>query len=211
MVRERQKAYLEDVIALKSLMAPVLDLGCGRGEWLELLGDHDVPAYGIDSNDRFVEENRERGLDVRHEDALAHLRGLPESSVAAVSAFHLIEHLEVEALIELIDGALRVLRPGGLLILETPNPTNLEVGASTFHIDPTHRKPVHPLWLEFLLTTRGVADVELRYLNPSPELQVPVPSSDGGNPALLQTLANAVLLGPRDYGALGRKPTPSAG
>jgi SAM-dependent methyltransferase len=210
-VQERQKAYLEDVLGLKGLKAPILDLGCGRGEWLELLGDHDLPAYGIDTNDRFVDENRERGLDVRHEDALAHLRELPESSVAAVTAFHLIEHIEVEALLDLVGNALRVLRPGGLLILETPNPTNLEVGASTFHIDPTHRKPVHPLWLEFLLTTRGFVDVELRYLNPAREVQVTVPSVGGDEPELLRTLANAVLFGPRDYGALGRKSMPPAG
>jgi SAM-dependent methyltransferase len=210
-VRERQKAYLDDVLVLKSLKAPVLDLGCGRGEWLELLGDHGIEAYGIDLNERFVDENRERGLDVRQEDALAHLRGLPESSLSAVSAFHLIEHLEVEALLDLVDEALRAVRPGGLLLLETPNPTNLGVGASTFHIDPTHRKPVHPLWLEFLLTTRGFVDVELRYLNPAPEASVSVPSVDGNDPELLRALADAVLFGPRDYGALARKTTPPAG
>ena len=209
-VRERQKAYLNDPLPLRALNAPVLDLGCGRGEWLELLGDHGVAAYGVDMNERFVEENRERGLDVRHGDALQHLRSLPESSLVAVTAFHLIEHVELEVLLDLIDEGLRALRPGGLLLLETPNPTNLDVGASTFHIDPTHRKPVHPLWLEFLLTTRGFVDVELRYLNPSREVKVPVPSVDGEDPELLRTLADAVLFGPRDYGALARKPTPAA-
>jgi SAM-dependent methyltransferase len=210
-VRERQKVYLDDVLPLRALNAPVLDLGCGRGEWLELLGDHGVDAYGVDMNEPFVEENRERGLDVRHEDALEHLRNLPESSLAAVTAFHLIEHVELEMLLDLVDEALRALRPGGLLLFETPNPTNLGVGASTFHIDPTHRKPVHPLWLEFLLTTRGFVDVELRYLNPSREVKVPVPSVDGEDPELLRTLADAVLFGPRDYGALARKSTPAAG
>ncbi len=213
-VRERQKAYLEDALDLKALNAPVVDLGCGRGEWLELLRDHGVPAYGVDLNELFAEENRERGLDVRQEDALAHLRDLPESSLAAVTAFHLIEHLELEALLELVDGALRVIRPGGLLILETPNPNNLAVGASTFHLDPTHNKPVHPLWLEFLLTTRGFVDVELRYLNAAPEGQLTVPPVDGAERELLRAFveqANAVLFGPLDYAALGRKSTPHPG
>lgn len=215
LVRERQKTYLEDVLALKALKAPVVDLGSGRGEWLELLRDHDLPAYGVDTNEHFDEQNRERGLEVRHEDALAHLRNLPESSLAAVTAFHLIEHLEAEGLLDLVDSALQALRPGGLLIFETPNPTNLEVGASTFHIDPTHRKPVHPLWLEFLLTSRGFVDVELRYLNPALDMQLAVPSVDGGgaDPELRTFVeqANAVLFGPRDYAALGRKPAPRAG
>jgi SAM-dependent methyltransferase len=210
-VRERQKIYLDEVLPLRALNAPVLDLGCGRGEWLELLGEHGVEAYGVDTNERFVGENRQRGLDVRHEDALEHLRELPGSSLAAVTAFHVIEHLALEVFLDIVDEALRVLRPGGLLLFETPNPTNLDVGASTFHIDPTHRKPVHPLWLEFLLTTRGFVDVKLRYLNPSREVKVPVPSVDGEDPAVLQALAEAVLFGPRDYGALARKSTPAAG
>lgn len=210
-VRERQKIYLDEILPLRALNAPVLDLGCGRGEWLELLGEHGVEAYGVDTNERFVEENRERRLDVRYEDALEHLRGLPGSSLAAVTAFHVIEHLALEVFLDIVDEALRVLQPGGLLLFETPNPTNLDVGASTFHIDPTHRKPVHPLWLEFLLTTRGFVDVKLRYLNPSREVKVPVPSVDGEDPAVLQALAEAVLFGPRDYGALARKSTPAAG
>jgi SAM-dependent methyltransferase len=212
-VRERQKTYLDDVLPLKALNAPVLDLGCGRGEWLELLHDHGVPAYGIDTNERFADENRERGLDVRVEDALTHLRDLPESSLAAVTGFHLVEHLEPETLLDLVDSAIHALRPGGLLLFETPNPDNLAVGASTFYIDPTHRKPVHPLWLEFLLTTRGFVDVEVRYVNPAPGGQLTIPPVDG-EPALLRAFveqANDALFGARDYAALARKSSPSAG
>jgi SAM-dependent methyltransferase len=211
-VLERQRVYLDDVLSLQGQSLPVLDVGCGRGEWLELLRDHEIAAYGVDTNASFVEANRERRLDARLEDAFAHVEGLPESSVAAITAFHFVEHLDVEHLVRFVDDALRVIRPDGLLILETPNPTNLAVGASTFHIDPTHTKPVHPQWLEFLLTARGFVGVELRYLHPAQELQVTVPADGTAGDALRSFVeqANAVLFGPRDYAALARKPAPVA-
>jgi SAM-dependent methyltransferase len=213
-IRERQSVYLGDVAPLSGQAAPLLDIGCGRGEWLELLRDHDVPAYGIDPNQTFVQANVERGLDAKVGDALSHLRELDESSLAAVTAFHVIEHLPFEQLVETIDGALRALRPGGLLIFETPNPQNLAVGASTFHIDPTHSKPVHPLLLEHLLLSRGFADVELRYLHPAPELQIPAPEDQAKVAAPLRRLVeqiNSIFFGPQDYAAVARKPAPENG
>ena len=86
-VLERQKVGLDYALPLRSLNVPSARPRLRAGEWLELLGDHDLEAYGVDMNERFVEENRERGLDVRHEDALEHLRGQPEASLAGVSAF----------------------------------------------------------------------------------------------------------------------------
>ena len=125
--------------------APILDIGCGRGEWLELLRDADLDAEGIDLNQVMVEQCRERKLAVSEADALPHLMGLDENSLGAVTAFHLIEHLELGNLVNLINEIIRVLRPGGIVLFETPNPENLAVGACNFYADPTHRNPVFPL------------------------------------------------------------------
>ena len=142
-IKERAREYLDDVLAL-SRRGPVVDLGCGRGEWLEVLKESGVDAYGIDLNPQFVEGCVARGLDVRLADAFPHLAEVPERSLAAVTAFHVAEHMPIEALVELIDLSIRALRPGGLLILETPNPDSLVVGASTFYIDPNSPAPTEP-------------------------------------------------------------------
>jgi O-antigen chain-terminating methyltransferase len=144
---------------------PVLDLGCGRGEWLELLGDHDLCARGVDCNGVFLEQCRQRGLGVSAGDALEHLSGLPDRSVGAVTAFHLIEHLPFLTLLEFLDEVVRVLKPGGLALFETPNPENLLVGSCFFYIDPTHQHPLFGPTLQFLAEQRGLVRVAVRPMN----------------------------------------------
>jgi SAM-dependent methyltransferase len=208
-IARRQAPYLDYIYSLKGGTLPVVDIGCGRGEWLELLREHGIPAYGVDTNKPFVEWGLERALDVRLGDGLEHLEQLPQSSLGAVSAFHLAEHIELTALVQLIDDALGALAPGGLLILETPNPTNLVVGASAFYLDPTHLKPIHPHFLEFLVGSRGFVDVELRFLNPSPEPPFVVPKLDDElHAAAFQQLVdhlNWAFFGPQDCAVIGRK------
>ena len=185
----------------------MVDVGCGRGEWLEVLKESGVDAYGIDLNPHFVEGCVTRGLDVRLGDAFQHLAEVPERSLAAVTAFHVAEHIPIEALVELIDLSIRALRPGGLLILETPNPDSLVVGASTFYIDPTHLRPLNPDFLAFLVGARGLADVEVRYKHPADDgLQAP----DRERPWAVDLLpvleaVNHRIFGPRDYAVLGRR------
>jgi O-antigen chain-terminating methyltransferase len=137
--------------------AAALDLGCGRGEWLELLGEYGLSARGIDLDDGMLAACRERGLQVDTQDALAALRAAPDNSLALVSAFHLVEHIPFDLVRELIAEALRALRPGGLLILETPNPENLVVGASSFYLDPSHLRPIPPPLLAFAAEHAGFA------------------------------------------------------
>lgn len=128
----------------------LVDLGCGRGEWLELVGSIGFDAEGVDLDDGMLNDCRERGLNARREDAIACLRALPDNSQAVVSGFHIAEHLPFDVLQTLIIEASRVLVPGGLLILETPNAENIHVGTLTFHMDPTHNKPLPPGLLSFL-------------------------------------------------------------
>src|SRR5262249_31917377 len=122
---------------------PILDLGCGRGEWLELLQDEGLQARGLDINPLLVEACRKRGLEVVEGDMIAFLRTLPDASVGGITGFHIIEHVPLEILINVLDETVRVLKPGGLAIFETPNPQNILVGSCNFYIDPTHRRPLH--------------------------------------------------------------------
>lgn len=133
----------------------VLDIGCGRGEWLSLLKDHNIVTRGIDLNISMVAEARSAGLDVLEGDAIAYLRSLPEGSLAAVTGFHIVEHLTFNQLVTLFDEARRALRPEGIILFETPNPENLVVGACTFNYDPTHNKPLPPDLLHFIAEVRG--------------------------------------------------------
>ncbi|WP_406857267.1 class I SAM-dependent methyltransferase [Alsobacter sp. KACC 23698] len=139
----------------------VLDIGCGRGEWLTQLTRAGVGARGVDLNVAMVEEAQGLGHDVVAGDAIAYLEGLPEGSLGAVTGFHIVEHLSFPQLVRLFDGALRALMPGGAVMFETPNPENLVVGACTFHYDPTHNKPLPPDLLRFVAEARGYQAVRV--------------------------------------------------
>lgn len=205
---DKLRPYLADVATLAP-GGPLIDVGCGRGEWLELLQAEGVEAYGIDTNHVVVERCQARGLDVRDGDALVHLRELEPGSVRAVTSFHVVEHLGLDTLIGLIDAALVALRPGGLLVFETPNPKNLIVGAASFYLDPTHLKPLHPQFLEFLVRSRGFAQVEGRYLNggDGPRLHAADldPGADPQRNEQIVDLINGALTSPLDFGLVARK------
>ncbi|MEH2168197.1 MAG: methyltransferase domain-containing protein [Nostoc sp.] len=136
--------------------SPIVDVGCGRGEWLELLRESGYIARGIDINRVMLEQCRSRGLEVIEADVIAHLRALPDSSLGAVTGFHIIEHLPFETLVQLFDEAVRVLKPGGLVVFETPNTRNILVGSGDFYRDPTHKNPIHPDTISFLAESRGL-------------------------------------------------------
>lgn len=133
----------------------IVDVGCGRGEWLELTASIGMDPHGVDLDEGMLQDCWDRGLSADKADAIAYLGSLPANSLAAVSGFHIAEHLPFEALQALIENALRVLQPGGLLILETPNAENIHVGTLSFHMDPTHVKPLPPGLLSFLPRFHG--------------------------------------------------------
>ena len=198
-IEERVRVYLpvlkEGAIGSKAM--PILDVGCGRGEWLEVLRDEQLEAAGVDLNRLMVERCRERSLTVSEGDAIAHLRGLPDASLGAVTAFHLIEHLPLEVLVAFFDETVRVLKSGGLAIFETPNPQNLLVGSHSFYLDPTHRNPLPSDTVRFLAEARGLCRVEVLPLHPAP-------ATFDGDSTLAQRL-NEFFSGPRDYAVMGWK------
>lgn len=165
LIKQRQTSYLPYIEPLKAIYPNLkaIDLGCGRGEWLELLKENGVDASGVDLDDAMLSSCIASNLNVKKIDAISALQGLPNASLQIISGFHIAEHLPFEQLIELIHQALRVLSPGGLLILETPNSENIQVATSNFYLDPTHRNPIPAQLLSFLMTYSGFAfTTELR-------------------------------------------------
>jgi SAM-dependent methyltransferase len=202
LIQSRQEVYLPFVRGAVQLNpdAPVTDLGCGRGEWLELLQKHGIRAQGVDLDEGMLAACRERKLDVREGDAIAFLRQLPEASQAVVSGFHIAEHVPFETLQEMVSQALRVLCPGGLLILETPNPENLAVGTAGFYMDPTHERPLPAPLLAFLPQFHGFGRVKTLRLQEGPSVRGQAPVT------LVDVLAGVSP----DYAVVAQKPAGDA-
>ena len=202
-IRKRFSAYLPYVTRLPREIAALtaVDIGCGRGEWLRTLNEAGIAALGVDSNPVSVERCIANGLKVVREDAIAYLRYQAPESLSVVSAFHVIEHLATESLIALLIEAHRVLVPGGLLLLETPNPDNVLVGATSFYLDPTHRHPIPAPLLRVMLEFSKFDVVESLALQPNDEM-CEFAQAEHWPPTLLRLLA-----GPRDIGVVARKPS----
>ena len=179
----------------------ILDIGCGRGEWLELMQDEGLAPKGLDLNSVLVEQCRQKGFQVDENDALTYMRSLPDNSLGAITSFHLIEHLDFDTRVALFDESVRVLKSGGLALFETPNPRNLLVGACNFWADPTHLRPLYPETHEFLMEYRGFTQVKLLYLHPHEGEQC-LPGEEA--PQLAARL-NEVLSCARDYAIVGYK------
>jgi len=166
LVKQRLESYLPDVQHLIDGESLVVDVGCGRGEWLDLCREQGIRIIGNDISEERVSDLLSRGHLVTSGSALKFLASLADSSVECVSAFHFVEHLNLDDLRLLLTEVRRVLRPSGMILVETPNSLNLAVASSTFWIDPTHQRPLHPEVLRYLLIESGFTSIEFRYLNP---------------------------------------------
>ncbi|MBI2325254.1 MAG: methyltransferase domain-containing protein [Chloroflexi bacterium] len=182
----------------------VLDLGSGRGTFLQLMRDHGVGAYGVDLDERMTSAARARGLEVVAGDAVEHLEGLEEGSVDGLYARHLAEHILPGELVTILRLCRRVLAPGAPVVFVTPNPRTLSVGAHTFWLDPGHLRPIPAELFRFYLEVEGFEDVELVTFEPTegPKL---VETGDDAMRANVRLL-NEALFGDRDYAVIGRMP-----
>lgn len=190
--------------ALLEANAPVLDVGCGRAELLLMLRERGVPALGVDTDPSMVAEAQAQGLEVHEVDAVSYLRSIQPGSLGSIIATHVVEHLALDELIELLELAATRLRPGGVLIAETPNPQSLIVLGNSYLLDPTHVRPLHPSLLAFLCEGAGFRGVELRFFAPATGYHLPL-VDDPEAPAWAETVnqgfrqLNEVLFGAQDF------------
>lgn len=199
-IKEAVKVYLP-ILQGAGIQSDILDVGCGRGEWLEVLRDAGFQARGIDTNRVVLQRCRDLSLDVVESEALMYLRSLPDGKLNVITAFHFAEHLPLETLVRFLDEAARTLKPGGLIILETPNPENLLVGSCNFYLDPTHNNPIPMQTMKLLVEARGFRCEEVLKLHAISSPRIEVKDQ-------LTSHFNHYLYGPMNYAVVARKPDP---
>jgi O-antigen chain-terminating methyltransferase len=192
-VKSGQQFYLPHFAQCRN----VLDIGCGRGEFLEMMRQAGIPARGIDLSEESVATCRQKGLEAENADLFPYLAGLPEASLDGVFCSQVVEHLPPDRLPEMIELAATRLSRNGVIAIETPNPECLAIFATHFYLDPTHTRPVpHPL-LAFYLEEFGVGNIEVRKLSPAVESMASLRS-------LPEDFRDA-FFGGLDYAITGRK------
>ena len=214
-ISERLAGYLP----LFEGAADVLDLGCGRGEFLAMLGDHGISGRGLDINHEMAELCRSRGLTVDEDDALSYLERLPDGSLGGLFAAQVVEHFQPGYLMRMLDVTFHALRPGSRLVLETLNPACWSAFFDSYIRDVTHAWPLHPDTLSFLVTAAGFQRVEVRYMAPySPDLKMqrmPVGRDVALTPVevlMMETFntnvdrLNGQLFSNRDYAVIAQRP-----
>ena len=205
-VKKRLQYYINKIKNIKSSDKNfILDVGCGRGEFVDLLIKNNFHAKGIDINSIAVQQAVDNNLPVENADLFAFLNKRKENSLAAVSAFHVIEHLRHNDLISFFRLAFDKIQPSGKLLLETPNMLNLFVAACDFYKDPTHIRPLHPATLQFYLQEIGFKKVEVNFLHPFSEKEgLKILKSASATNSNFKKL-NELIFGARDCSIIAEK------
>jgi SAM-dependent methyltransferase len=187
----------------------VVDLGCGRGEFLALLRDAGVNARGVDTDPAMVQRCREKGLEVSLDDAESFLGSLLDATLDGIFVAQVIEHLESQSLIHLVELSAAKLEPGGVLVLESPNPRSL-LALSAFWLDFTHVRLYDPYAVAWLMRSRGFDVTDVRFYLPGDEtLRIPgIPLEVGASPDVDEfnqriDILNNFVYGARDYAVVG--------
>ena len=186
--------------------SPVLDIGCGRGELLEVLSGLGVESRGVETDARLVADAVAAGLDVTRADGVTHLASLPDRSLGGIALIQVVEHLTPQQVVDLVATARHKVRDGGLMIVETVNPQSLYTFAHSFYLDPTHANPVHPAYLKFLFEQSGWSRVELEWRSPPPADDV-LQADDGMDATTMANVErlNQLLFAPQDYALMARR------
>ena len=200
-IKQRQCVYVPRLrdAGIGTSERSVLDIGAGRGEFLELMRDEGLCARGVDANVTMAGLCRDAGLDCTEADALDYLAVQPDGSLGAVTGFHIVEHLPFKVMVRIMDEALRVLVPGGLIIFETPNPANILTASRNFYLDPTHRNPLPGEMMAMIAEARGFAGAEIVELHP---MTARFPGAD----RQLTGALDRIFHGPQDYALVARRP-----
>ncbi|MBN2408657.1 MAG: class I SAM-dependent methyltransferase [Candidatus Aminicenantes bacterium] len=187
---------------------PVLDLGCGRGEFLELLRESGIEAAGVDLNGQMADICLDKGLLCEKGDLLESLSSRPDGSLGGIFSSQVIEHLAPAYLKRLIETSFHKLGSGATIVLETVNPLSVFALVQVYFLDPSHRNPVHPQALKFMLETAGFEDVEIVYSSPlEREKLQPLPGADERAAILNRDIdnLNELLFAPVNYAAIAGK------
>lgn len=196
---------------------PVLDFGCGRGELVGALHERGIVAEGVDPDPGMVEEAQGHGRAVHRGDGIEYLRAQPVGSLGSVISVHVVEHLVLDQLVELLELAATRLRPGGVFVAETPNPSSLIVLGNSYILDPTHVWPLHPSLMVFLAERAGFRDAQIRFYSPAEDYHLAPIDAGPDAPEWVAQIntalerLNHVLFGPQEYALVATTPPSASG